>query len=136
MKSIIQQETTGCAIACAAAISGLSYIEAKTVANGLGIVADDTTLWSETGYIRKLFGTLDIQLGSKEVPFESWGLLPNCALLSIKWHLEKDKPYWHWVLFIREDEQAYILDSKKSLKSNVRTDFGRIKPKWYIEVKR
>lgn len=45
---------------------------------------------------------------------------------------QRGKPYWHWVVFIREDCYAYVLDSKKGLKRNIRTDFGRMKPKWYI----
>ena len=60
--------------------------------------------------------------------------MPDCALLAIKWHREKGKPFWHWVVFVRDGEDEYVLDSKKALKSNVRTDFGRMNPKWYIEV--
>ena len=60
--------------------------------------------------------------------------LCNPALLAIKWREEQGKPFWHWVLFIRENGEAKVLDSKKALKSNVRRNFGRIKPKWYIEV--
>jgi hypothetical protein len=62
------------------------------------------------------------------------GALPNLALLSTKWHLENGQPYWHWVVFVREGGQPCVLDSKKSLRINRRTDFGRMKPKWYIEV--
>jgi hypothetical protein len=36
--------------------------------------------------------------------------------------------------YVRENGEAKVLDSKKALTSNVRRDFGRIKPKWYIEV--
>ena len=134
MKPVIQEEKTGCAIACSAAIAGISYNEAKKVANGLGIYAEDSVLWSETKYIRTLLSKLGISAGSKETPFKNWDSLPNCALLSSKWHLEKGKPYWHWVVFIRKDKQCYVLDSKKSLKKNLRTDFGKIKPKWYITI--
>ena len=28
----------------------------------------------------------------------------------------------------------YVLDSKKTLRKNRRTDFGRMKPKWFIPV--
>lgn len=134
MKPVIQQEPTGCAIASSAAIAGLSYAEARKTANDLGIYADDAKLWSETDYIRRLLAQLEIQTATTEQPFAGWDDLPNCALLSTKWHLEQGKPYWHWAVFIREGELQYVLDSKKSLKTNIRTDFGRIKPKWYIEV--
>jgi len=134
MKPVIQEEITGCAIASVAAISGVSYNEAKRIANSIGIYADDSALWSETRCIRKLLGAFGIEASEDEPAFDGWDLLPNAALLSTKWHIEKGKPYWHWAVFVREEEMLYVLDSKKSLKSNVRTDFWRIKPKWFIEV--
>ncbi|MCP4597585.1 hypothetical protein [Neptuniibacter sp.] len=134
MKPVIQQEIAGCAIASSAAIAGLSYEEAKQIANALGITADDKELWSGTAHIRKLLNKLGYATSPEELKFEGWDKLPNCALLSIKWHLEKGKPFWHWVVFVREDDKEYVLDSKKALKNNIRTDFGRMKPKWYIEV--
>ncbi|HEY7221913.1 MAG TPA: hypothetical protein VH985_26315 [Candidatus Binatia bacterium] len=58
------------------------------------------------------------------------------ALLAIKWHIEKKQPFWHWVVFVRDQDGVYVLDSKKALRRHKRTDFGRMKPNWYIEVKR
>lgn len=135
MNPVIQEEITGCAIASSAAIAGVSYLEAKEVANNIGIYASNPALWSETQYIRQLLKEFGIEADDQESPFTSWESLPNIALLSTKWHLEKNKPYWHWVVFVREENEAYVLDSKKSLKTNKRTDFGRIKPKWFIEVR-
>jgi len=134
LKPVIQQEKTGCAIACCAALAGISYQQAKKVANETGIFASDKALWSETDYIRQLLKKFGIKAAQKENTFRSWSSLPDLALLSIKWHLENNKPYWHWVLFVRDDRGEFVLDSKKSLASNVRTDFGRIKPKWYIKI--
>ena len=132
--AVIQEEKTGCAIASSAAIAGISYEEARKIANGMGIYAEDSELWSETNYIRRLLAKLGVKADNREIPFTNWESLPNCALLSIKWHLENGKPYWHWVVFVREGDRKYVLDSRKSLKSNIRTDFGRMKPKWYIEI--
>jgi ABC-type bacteriocin/lantibiotic exporter with double-glycine peptidase domain len=134
MKPVIQLEPTGCGIASVAAIAGVSYSRAKSVANSLGITADDQRLWSETAHVRNLLRHFGLRVDSREMPFHSWAALPNLALLSIKWHLEKGRPYWHWVVFVREGSRSYILDSKKRLRQHTRTDFGRIKPKWYIRV--
>jgi hypothetical protein len=38
------------------------------------------------------------------------------------------------VVFVRDRVGERVLDSKRSLKRHVRTDFGRIKPKWYMAV--
>ena len=134
MKPVAQLERTGCGIASVAAIVGLSYPEAKSIANSLGIFAHDESLWSDTSYVRKLLSRVGIKTGPRTIPFRSWEALPDVALLSIKWHLEKGRAYWHWAVFVRENGQPYVLDSKKSLRTNRRTDFGRMKLKWYIPV--
>ena len=134
MKPVIQLEPTGCGIASVAAIAGVSYSRAKSVANSLGIFADDQKLWSETAQVRKLLRYFGLRADSTKIPFRSWAELPNLALLSIKWHLEKGRPFWHWVVFARESGRSYVLDSRKGLRQQIRTDFGRINPKWYIRV--
>ncbi|MES9900150.1 MAG: hypothetical protein ABW148_14180 [Sedimenticola sp.] len=134
MKPIVQEEKTVCGIASLAAIAGISYSEAKKIANGMGIYADDQTLWSDSQHVRTLLAQLGIRSDRAETPFKNWDSLPDCALISLKWHIENGKPFWHWAVFIREDNHAYVLDPKKALKTNVRTDFGRMRPKWYIEV--
>ena len=134
MKPVVQEEITGCGIASVAALAGLSYQEAKSVANSLGIFADDSSLWSDTRHVRGLLGHLGISAGEGEFPFSSWETLPNLALLSLKWHLEKGRPFWHWAVFWRSPNGPMVLDSKKSLKTNTRTDFWRIKPKWFIPI--
>jgi hypothetical protein len=128
------ERRAGCGIATVSAIVGLSYPEVKSVANSLGIFAHDECLWSETAHVRMLLNHFGVRTGSREVPFRSWDSLPDIALLAIKWHLENGRPYWHWVVFVRENGQSFVLDSKKSLRTNRRTDFGRMKPKWYISV--
>lgn len=134
MEPVIQEEVTGCGIAASAAIAGVTYAEAKKRANALGIYAADKTLWSDTEYVRTLLREFGISVSPKETPFESWERLPDKALMAIKWHTEQGKPFWHWVVFVREGGKEMVLDSKKTLKSNIRRDFGRIKPKWYIGV--
>jgi len=134
MKPVIQQEQTGCAIASSAAIAGVSYTKAKQIANSLGITAKDSSLWSSTKPVRSILKKLGITTGASETPFKNWESLPDCALLSIKWHKENGTPYWHWVVFVRKNGKETVLDSKKSLTKNIRTDFGRMKPKWFIKV--
>src|SRR5690554_2618744 len=134
MEPVIQEEPTGCGIAASAALAGVSYAEAKKKANALGIYSADKSLWSETEHVRTLVREFGISVSPKETPFKTWESLPDKALLAIKWRTEHGKSFWHWVVFIREHGEAKVLDSKKALKSNTRKDFGRIKPKWYIEV--
>ena len=131
---VIQEEATGCGIAASAVLAGISYADSKLLANNLGIQASDKSLWSETTSVRRLLAALNISISPDESAFESWEYLPKKALLAIKWRQINYQPFWHWVVFARQDKTSMVLDSKRSLKNNVRTDFGRIKPKWFIEV--
>lgn len=135
MRPVIQLEQTGCGIASVAAIAGVAYPKARSAAQSLGIFADDRSLWSDTAHVRALLAHFGMQAHPRKVPFSSWERLPDIALLTIKWHLEMGKPYWHWVVFVREYGQACVLDSRRGLRTNRRTDFGRMKPKWFLSVR-
>jgi ABC-type bacteriocin/lantibiotic exporter with double-glycine peptidase domain len=134
VKPVVQREPTGCGIASVAAIAGLSYAQARSIAAALGIRAADRALWSGTVHVRTLLRHTGFAASPREHPFRSWSALPDLALLSIKWHLEQGRPFWHWVVFVREGGRACVLDPKKGLRRNRRTDFGRMKPKWFIPV--
>ena len=136
MRPIVQEDKTGCAIASAAAIAGVTYQDAKNKATHLGISINDSALWSNKSHVLKLLKELGVQTSNTKETFAAWEVLPNCALLPIKWGKENGQPYWHWVVFVRDGDQSYVLDSNKSLKSNIRKDFGRMKPNWFIEVER
>lgn len=134
MKTIIQQEISGCGFACIAMLADTSYEEVKKKANSLGIFSEDENLWSETGYVRRLLKEYQIEASSTEVPFSTWDALPNLALLAIKFHLEKGRPFWHWTVFIRSGAKEIIHDPAAYLSVNQRTDFENIAPKWSIEI--
>ncbi|MGO2008763.1 hypothetical protein [Vreelandella alkaliphila] len=134
MNPVIQEEISGCGIAACAVLAGITYAQAKATANALDIYAEDTALWSDTEYVRRLLCTLGITAAPTETPFEAWATLPDKALLAIKWRTEQGRPFWHWVVFVRTERDTVVLDSKKALKTNIRRDFGRIKPKWFIGV--
>ena len=134
MKPVVQLERTGCGIASVAVLAGVSYAQAKRVANRLGIFADDPRLWSETDYVLKLLKEYGFRSARTEVPFTSWDALPDLALLTIKWHEKQGRAFWHWVVFWRGPRRPVVLDSKRALRRHVRTDFGRMKPKWCIPV--
>ena len=132
---VVQEETTGCGIASVANILGKSYSEMKLRANAMGIYASDKSLWSDTQYVRNMLSNSGLETSKNEIPFESWGALPNQALLSIKHHQEEGKNFWHWVVFKRVEGRPFVLDSAKYLLSNIREDFDEMQPTWYIEIK-
>lgn len=131
---VVQEEVTGCGIASVATILGKTYAQMKSVAGNMGIHASDTSLWSDTRYVRRMLSCARIETSVHEVPFETWEALPDLALLSIKHHVEAGTAFWHWVVFRRIDGQPQVLDSASYLPSNVRRDFEAMQPKWFIEV--
>jgi hypothetical protein len=135
MKPVIQLERTGCGIASVAALAGVSYQAAREAAGRLGIRADDHRLWSETTPVRRLLKRYRLRGSSKEQPFRSWAALPKRSLLAIKWRHISGRACWHWVVCVK-DGSTYVLDSSPLLKRHVRTDFRRMKPKWFIAVQR
>jgi len=134
MKAVVQLEPTGCGIAAVAALAGVKYGQAKRMANRLGIFADDPKLWSETDHVRRLLKEYGFRLARTDAPFISWEALPDLALLAVKWHKDRGRTFWHWVVFWRGPRGPVVLDSKRALRRHVRTDFGRMKPKWFIPV--
>jgi tRNA G37 N-methylase Trm5 len=135
LKPVIQEETTGCGIASVASILGKTCPEMKTMANAMGIHAEDESLWSDTQYVRKMLSQARVEMSAEEIPFKSWSTLPDLALLAINHHQEDSKNFWHWVVFKRTDGQASVLDSASYLPSNIRTDFSEMQPRWYIEIR-
>ncbi len=136
MKPVVQQERTGCGIASVATVAGVSYRQTQRVANRLGIFADDQRLWSETGYVRRLLRQYRIHAAVTEARFVSWRTLPDLALLAIKWHKMRGRAFWHWVVFWRGPKGAVVLDPKRELCTNRRTDFGRMRPRWFMAITR
>ena len=134
MKPVVQLERTGCGIASVAALAGVSYRSAQREASRLGIFAGDSRLWSETHHVRRLLEQYGIRPASAEKQFTSWKNLPDRAFLAIKWRKEQGRAFWHWVMFWRGPHGPVVFDSKRTLRQHVRTDFGRMKPKWFISV--
>jgi ABC-type bacteriocin/lantibiotic exporter with double-glycine peptidase domain len=134
MNVVVQEESSGCGLACVAMIAGRTYSEVKQLANRIGIFAEDIKLYSDTSYVRRLLDEYDIQCSKDEKPFTSWQALPERALLAIKYRIENGHPLWHWVVFVREESDSVVLAPASYLERNKRLDFDRIAPKWFIEV--
>jgi len=134
MKVVIQEESSGCGIASVAMLAGVSYQQTKDKANSLGIFAVDEMLWSQTDYVRRLLREYCISAALEEVPFTSWNSLPGLALISLKWRIENDQPFWHWSVFYRTQSGPVVYDPAAYLENNLRTDFENMTPKWFIEI--
>ncbi|HEX2054932.1 MAG TPA: hypothetical protein VHF07_00470 [Nitrospiraceae bacterium] len=135
MKAVVQEEKTGCGVAAVATLAGVTYKQVRSVARHLNISVADERLWSRSNYVRRLLAYYGIKARAGRIPFRAWEQLPSAALLAIKWHRRRGRAFWHWVVFRRGPAGPVVLDSKRSLRTNERRDFGRIKPKWFIAVR-
>jgi hypothetical protein len=79
---VVQEETTGCAIAAVANILGKTYSDMKAIANGMGIYASDKALWSDTHYVRRMLANAGVQTSSSEEPFVACGVLQGSCRVS------------------------------------------------------
>jgi hypothetical protein len=134
MKPVIQQDRTGCAIASVAVLTRQDYRTVRNAATKLGIEVTDSTLWSDTKHVGHLLRHFSLAAGQPET-FTTWDALPDQALLAIKWHEDRNGPAWHWVVFVRHTAGSCVFDSKSTLRRHRRTDFGRMKPKWFMRVR-
>jgi len=83
---VLQEDSTGCGLACVATVAGVRYQEVKKVAGQLGIEVLDSRLWSDPTYVRTLLKHFGIATSSHTQLFSSWDTIPPLALLAIKWH--------------------------------------------------
>ncbi|MFA9460350.1 hypothetical protein [Thiohalorhabdus methylotrophus] len=134
MEVVIQEEETGCGLACVAMLAGESYEAVRRTAAGMGIRATDEALWSDTAYVRRLLRHYGIETRPGEAPFTGWAELPARALLATKLHYDRGRPFWHWVVFVREPEGPVVLDPAPYLAGNRRTDTEAITPAWFIPI--
>src|SRR5690242_16891134 len=118
MQPVIQQQPTGCGLACVAMLAGVTYKHVQHEAKQFGISAEDERLWSDTAYVRTLLRHYGIRASDRAQPFPSWKTLPDLALLAIKWRLQRGRSFWHWVVFWRGPHGAVVLDPKQALRTH------------------
>lgn len=134
IRPIIQEEETGCGLACVAMLCGKTYEEVCQDGADLGIRAADKRLWSSADYVRRLLTHYGMKAGKSERSFTGWDTLPDLCLLATKWHIEDGQPFWHWCVFSRKENESVVLDPAAYLSENTRHDFDAIEVKWFIEV--
>lgn len=128
MKAVLQEDLTGCGIACVANLANVSYQQVKSVAVTWGM----TSAICVSGPIRPSFKycwTIMESIPAGRISFRSWQPLPPLALLSTKWYRKNNQAFWQWVIYWKNPAGPVMLDSKFTLRKQVRTDLGRIKPR-------
>jgi len=124
MRRVIQRDITGCGLACIAMLSGKSYSEVRKKAMDKLGFEDHGVFYTNTSQLVSLGREFSLNLGKRRRKFKGYDALPNIAILAINYREKSDT--WHWVIYHKSSTKEYVLDPKKSIKNNKRTDLSRI----------
>jgi len=113
-------------------IASVSYSDVKKAAKDELGYTDDDYFYTGTKELRHLAANYGIELGKRRRPFKSFDFLPETSILAINYK-EKEET-WHWVVYRNTGANRFVYDPKRSIKTNKRTDFNRMRPKWHIPV--
>lgn len=135
MKRVKQIHRTGCGVACIAMLAENTYENVLHVfKDSCGLSEDDSFLTNAID-LHNLGALFGLKLSKKRIAFRSDNrrFLPSKAILAINYKEEKEQ--WHWVVYLREkDGSDYFLDPWHEIKTERRTDFGRVNISWYLKV--
>ena len=139
MRRIIQKDTTGCGIACVAMLTRQPYSKIKELLLKMPGFTEDDYFYTDASDLRALVLAASkhkVILAKRMRKFTCWSNIPDKSLLAIKYKKgkNKQKSRWHWVVFNRINNSEYVVDPSKSVETNKRTDFIKIKVKWHLPV--
>lgn len=104
-----------------------SYREVREIAVSELEYDPEGEFYTKTGDLRRLANEVGVEISAKRRrPFKEWGSLPDRAIVAINYKRKTDT--WHWVVFVRKNGKAVVLDPKRKVKTTRRTDFGRMNP--------
>jgi ABC-type bacteriocin/lantibiotic exporter with double-glycine peptidase domain len=124
VRRVIQQDSTGCGIACIAMLAGQTYEQVRKLALSVTAFEEGGPFYTCTKDLVSLGAQYNLKIGIRRRKFKNYDALPDKAILAINYKEETDT--WHWVLFHRTADDQYVLDPMKSIKNEKRKDLGRI----------
>lgn len=131
VRRIIQEDATGCGIACAAMLAGISYSRAKTVALRLGIIGQKPPYYTNASDLSKLLRELEL-VPSRGRKLSKWPSLHSLSIVGV--NFSEATGNWHWVVYVPSAAGGHVLDPRATVKTQLRTDWARLRPRSYIPV--
>lgn len=132
IKRVIQEDSTGCGIACVAMVAGISYAEAKQLTVNNKILKKSVkNFYTTTKDLVNILKSIGIE-PSKGRKVRYWSSINNISIVAINFLETTDT--WHWVVFIPDADTGYVLDPSKRIKAEKRIDFSRMRLRSYIPI--
>lgn len=131
IKRILQEDATGCGLACVAMIVGKTYAEVKKMALDNGILEEKRTFYTISSDLINLLDCFNFkaQRGRK---VNHWSSVQTVSIVAINFR-ESNKS-WHWVVYVPDENQGYVIDPHKKIKNDKRVDFSRMRLRSYIPI--
>lgn len=131
IKRIIQDDATGCGLACVAMIVGATYAEVKKVALDNGILEEKRTFYTISRDLISLLNYFNFKAErGKEV--SHWSSIQSLSIVAINFRESSNS--WHWVVYVPDENQGYVLDPHKKIKKEQRRDLSRMRLRSYISI--
>lgn len=130
MERVIQEDATGCGLACVAMVAEVTYAEVRQVAVdvlGFDLMGPFYTDHHEVRWMLAEFG----YALSRYTPFKSYSPISPLSLLEI----EKAGGCNHWVLLVKHALDMYLLDPAEHIKKAKRRDWHRLKVVGYMNIR-
>lgn len=136
-----QLDSTGCGLACVAMLGGIGYAQARSLARHLGIGPRDRgarrgprqAYHTSAAQLARMLRLLGARPG-RERPLSRADALDCDGILAIN-HDPRDDS-WHWVVYIHAEDGGYVLDPNPRVRSERRTDLGRMRCRSFLPVDR
>lgn len=140
----LQQDRSGCGLACVAMLAGIGYAQARTLARALGIGprpyryrAGAGLRCAREGYLtdaaqlRRMLKLLGVATGP-EREVAGWDECEGDGIAAI--NFDPIDGRWHWVVRLCDAGGDAVLDPNARVRSERRRDFGRMRPMRFIPV--
>ncbi|RWU03286.1 hypothetical protein DWB63_11835 [Pseudodesulfovibrio sp. S3] len=129
MERVIQENATGCGLACVAMVARVPYAEVRSLAVehlGFDSIGPFYTDLDDLRYMLDWYGYGVLRW----TPFKSYdSVSPLCVL-----EIERSGIYNHWVLLIKCALDRYVLDPFPDVKTERRRDWWRLRPISYANI--
>ncbi|WP_341678703.1 cysteine peptidase family C39 domain-containing protein [Niveibacterium sp. SC-1] len=132
MRRVIQEDSTGCGLACVAMLAGRSYQAVKKQAHSVLKTwpRGPRSFYTTKSHLKALLAEYGVRHGNYRKA-DSWEKL-NADLAIVAINLQANDN-WHWVVFRRDGSDRYLLDPRA--KSERRIDFWRARIMAYLPIR-
>jgi ABC-type bacteriocin/lantibiotic exporter with double-glycine peptidase domain len=131
IKKVVQRDPTGCGLACVASIANTSYESVKRIACHTFNWHERGVFYTYASHLAKLLAQYGCGAGQARA-VRRWESLPVLAIIAV--NPDKTNFRWHWVVYVRNADEEYVVDPRS--KRVRRRDFARMRLRSYIPISR